>query len=71
MDNKIEILLRFAPPAWTLYPLLGVFLVGCVVNGLWQAGLENALISEARADGEKTATIQMMQVLQELPITKM
>jgi len=51
-------LLRFSPPAWTLYPFLFAFLLYGVWQGMWQACLENAVISDAHAAGEIAAIIE-------------
>lgn len=60
MGKTIGQIVLLAPPAWALYPFLGLFLVGCVVNGAWQAGIENAVISNARVEAGVTAIIEFV-----------
>jgi hypothetical protein len=45
MNKYIGIAVMHAPPAWTLYPLLTMFLVFCVINGAWQEALEKRVFS--------------------------
>lgn len=58
MDRIASRILVLAPPAWTLYPFLCAFMCYSVVNGAWEAGLENAVIRTARVKAEVTSIVE-------------
>lgn len=72
--GSLKSIAKAAPPAWTLYPFLTVFVVACVVNGAWQAGLERAVLESQRISGAVNAVVAVppcagsLRILSEIKI---
>lgn len=58
MKDFVIMLAARSPSARMWYPFLALFIFACVVNGAWQAGLENAVISDAKAQEEVKSIVK-------------
>lgn len=55
--GRLYNIVKYAPPAWTLYPFLVLFQILAIANGAYEAGLEADVIGSAKATAETTGAV--------------